>query len=549
MDTQGAVLVGDQRPAYWTAPPRHRDKQDGCRVCRDDYYRGGCGNHVAEEVLEWASGYWTLDDWQQWYLTEGLGVKPTRRWAATTTCIIVPRQNGKGTILEVRELAGIFLLGEAEVTHTAHLFPTARKHFLRCLHIIDSNSDLSKWTKKPNMTHGQEAIVVQRPKAPTTIFGPNGTMVQESREKLLQFISRNGKQGRGFTSNCLVYDESMFLRSEDIGATRPSLRAVANHQIWIAGSAGTKDSMEEAKFFNRIVDDERTLAGAYWGGVVLHNAKCPRDRSRGRPTNDFVVDCTDHDDRDDPEVWARSNPGMGIRVEKESFDSEILDLEFTEFNREILNVGEWPLKDDPWKIVDRELWDSLVTQNAGTVAPVALGVEVDEDGKAAAIGAAWYSGEGKNKKLVVSNPKDCVLNGTEGLVPQLAKIYNFIRKNFGPVIAIAVPKDGPAAGIGDELEKTYRDKIVRATSQDQATAFAFFTQQITEKHINHRSEADAPDLYKALGSAETRTVGDAGKTFQRRDAMKPVSPVSSVSLAAWILNKKRSNYDPLKSIG
>jgi hypothetical protein len=262
------------------------------------------------------------------------------------------------------------------------------------------------------------------------------------------------------------------------------------------------------------------------------------------------VDCTEHDDRDDPRVWARSNPSTGLlSIDQETFEGEILDLDFTEFNREILNIGEWPLKEAPWKIIDRELWDSLVTPNAGTVAPVALGVEVDEDGKAAAIGAAWYSGDGKNRKLVVSNPKDCVLSGTEGLVEQLAKIVGFIKKNFGPVIAIAVPKDGPAAGVGDELEKTYRDKIVRATSQDQATAFAFFTQQVTERGIWHRSEAEAPDLYKALGSAETRTVGDAGKTLQRRDAMKPVSPASSAILAAWILNKKRGNYDPLKSIG
>jgi hypothetical protein len=521
-------------------------------MCRDDDYTGGCGNHVSEEVLEWASNYWSLFDWQEWYLTEMLGVKPNRRWAATTSCLIVPRQNGKGTILEVRELAGIFLLGEAEVTHTAHLFSTARKHFLRCLQIINDNPDLAAWTKKPNMTHGQESIVVQRPKAPTVIFGPNGTMVHESKEKLLQFLSRNGKQGRGFTGNCLVYDESMFLRSEDVGATRPALRAVANHQIVIAGSAGTKDSMEEAKYFNRIVEDERTLVGAYWGGVVLHNAKCPRDRNLGRPTNDFVVNCTEHDDRDDPQVWARSNPSMGLlAIDHETFEGEILDLDMIEFNREILNIGEWPLKEAPWRVIDRELWDSLVTPNAGTVAPVALGIEVDEDGKAAAIGAAWYTGEGRNRKLVVSNPKGCVLNGTEGLVKQLAMIVGFIKKNFGPVIAIAVPKDGPAAGVGDELEKTYRDKIVRATSQDQATAFAFFTQQVADrqKGIWHRSEAEAPDLYKALGSADTRTVGDAGKTLQRRDALKPVSPASSVILAAWILNKKRGSYDPTKSIG
>jgi hypothetical protein len=261
------------------------------------------------------------------------------------------------------------------------------------------------------------------------------------------------------------------------------------------------------------------------------------------------VNCTVHDDRDDPEIWARSNPAMGIRVDQSSFEGEITDMSFIEFNREILNIGEWPLRDAPWRVVDKEIWNDLVVPNAGTMPPVCLAVEVDEDGKAAAIGAAWYSGQGKNRKLVVSNPKGCVLNSTEGLVEQLIKTHDFVKKNFGSVRAIVVPKDGPAAGVGDEIEKKFFGKVVRATAQDQATAFAFFTQQVNERELWHRSETEASELYKAIGSAETRIVGDAGKTWMRRDAAKPVSPASAVSLAAWILNRECSTYDLLKSIG
>jgi hypothetical protein len=35
--------------------------------------------------------------------------------------LVVPRQNGKGTILEARELAGLFLFGES-ILHTSHEF-------------------------------------------------------------------------------------------------------------------------------------------------------------------------------------------------------------------------------------------------------------------------------------------------------------------------------------------------------------------------------------------------------------------------------------------
>jgi hypothetical protein len=45
-------------------------------------------------------------------LEHSLGEKATGSWAAFTVGLMVSRQNGKGSILEARELAGLFLLGE-----------------------------------------------------------------------------------------------------------------------------------------------------------------------------------------------------------------------------------------------------------------------------------------------------------------------------------------------------------------------------------------------------------------------------------------------------
>ncbi len=543
MDTHGSVLIGAQRPAYWTAPDRHRDRDNDCAKCQDPDYTGGCGNQVAEEVLDWASNYWTLDDWQLWSLTEGLGVKSDRRWSATTCCEILPRQNGKGTILEVRELAGLFVLGEKEVTHTAHLFSTGIKHFKRCVEIVENNNDLMKWVKKPGgiiRSHGFEAIVLKS--KPTLIFGPANTQVTKSYERMLQFIARNDRQGRGFTGNCLVFDESMFLTAEQIGAARPALRAVANHQIWIMGSAGTKDSVEEARYYERILRGDNQIFGAMWGGVKLHKPECPRDRQHGRETNDFVVNCTLHDDRDDPKVWARSNPAMGIRVEQDTFEQEITDLDFTEFNREILNVGEWPEHGEHWSIVDKDQWEFLTLSSLGTVPPIVVAVDVDEDSRTAAICAAWMSGD--NKRIVVYNPQGCVQEGTDWVIPKLTALY----KGEWKVAKIVVPKDGPAAGLGDSIELKFRDRVIRPGPSDQAAALAFFTQQVNANVIGHASRAKNGAMYEALGTAEVRIVGDAGKTVKRKDATVPVSPASTAILSAWAFNKFRKNYNLANSI-
>lgn len=546
MNTSGAVLIGAQRPALWTAPLRHREKQDDCRACERPGYRGGCGNQQAEEVLDWAANYWDLDDWQHWYMTEALGVKPNRRWAAVDTCGIIPRQNGKGTLLEVRELAGLYHLNEKLVIHTAHQFSTAKLHFDRILDVLENNPDLSKHLLgKPSKSHGFEAIRLKPKK--TLIFGARGTMVRKSFIRQLEFHARTGKRARGFTCNCLVIDEAMYLTAEQINASRPTLRAVANHQVWLMGSAGMKDSLEQSVYHESILADDKTCFGAEWGGLKMHNASCPRDRTRGRKTNDYVVDCTMHDDRDVPESWAKSNPAYGIRIEEETFRNEIIKLrDITEANRELLNVGEWPQQEAGWFVIDRDLWDHLSVANAGTVPPVVLSVDVDEESRSAAIGAAWL---GADRKIIVTNPKGCVFEGTDDLMTKLNELYNMIRKQFGPVLAIVVPGDGPAAGFASEIAKKYRDKAVKVSVTDQAAAFAFFTQKCKEEIIGHAPEAKAPDLYKAMGAAVTRPVGDGGKTWKRTDATVPLSPVTTVTLAAWVLHSKRSNYDISKSIG
>src|SRR6185437_5906810 len=53
-----------------------------------------------------------LDPWQQLVLLDSLGQRPDGRWAAFEVGLVVARQNGKDSILEAMEIAGLFLFGE-----------------------------------------------------------------------------------------------------------------------------------------------------------------------------------------------------------------------------------------------------------------------------------------------------------------------------------------------------------------------------------------------------------------------------------------------------
>jgi hypothetical protein len=63
-----------------------------------------------------------LDEWQQNVIIGSLGEVRPGKWAAFEVGAVVPRQNGKGSILEARELAGMFLFDEKLIIHSAHDF-------------------------------------------------------------------------------------------------------------------------------------------------------------------------------------------------------------------------------------------------------------------------------------------------------------------------------------------------------------------------------------------------------------------------------------------
>src|SRR6476620_8894888 len=160
------------------------------------------------------------------------------KWAAYEVGVMISRQNGKGSILEARELAGMYLFGERLIIHSAHQFDTSREHFDRILGLIESTPSLDREVLRVGRSHGDEEIV---------LFHPNKTKYPREKKKpgtRLKFRTRTAGGGRGFTGDTLVFDEAMILDSGMVRALMPSLVARPNSQIWYMGSAGDKKSTQ-----------------------------------------------------------------------------------------------------------------------------------------------------------------------------------------------------------------------------------------------------------------------------------------------------------------
>jgi len=540
-------LYGSQRPRFWTCPPRHVHPVEGCRACAlqaGEYPAGtGCGDTQALDVLAWAAdaaGY-EPDPWQSWFLTNALGVLPDATWAASDVGLIVSRQNGKGTILEIRELGGLFVLGEELVIHTAHEFKTSAEHFRRVKAVFDDHPALRKRVKRIAGSHGEEAIELFP--QPTLIFGPGRKQVTRRVAGRLRFLARSKGAGRGFSCDCLVYDEAMILSEDQIAASLPTMSARPNPQIWYMGSAGDEDSAQFGSVRSRVVKDTKDLCGAEWS-IDPHNDACPRDEIAGRETNYFIT-CGKHDDRDDPRSWAKANPGYGYRIsERFTRNTEMANMPPFKFDRERLGVGAWPQPEAPWAVINEIAWAKLaVTQEqAGfPVQPIVFALDIDEDGRSATISAAW---DHPSKKIVLEIPKGCSRQGSDWLMEKAAQLY----KKRQP-LAMVIPKSGPAAALIPDGEKLWRERCVAVGTAEEAAAFAWLLQGVRGEAFWHFGQAGAPTLWHAVATAATRVVGDGGKAWSRRDSESDITPVTSATLAAYILNRDRRSYDLMASIG
>ena len=161
-----------------------------------------------------------LDPWQQDALVLMLGRRADDSWASTECVEIVARQNGKGTILEARVLAGLFLFNEQLQMWSAHEYRTALEAFLRVRTLIDNLAEegiLGKNDVKISTTHGSEGL----------------TLATGQR---LKFIARSKSSGRGFSGDLVILDEAFALTRAQHSALLPTLSARENPQILYTSS-------------------------------------------------------------------------------------------------------------------------------------------------------------------------------------------------------------------------------------------------------------------------------------------------------------------------
>lgn len=452
----------------------------------------GAVGSLGPEVVELArDAGLELDDWQAWYLEGSQSFRPGGKWVSFENGLDVPRQDGKGAIIEARCLGGMFLFEEKLLTYTAHEFKTAQEHFARIDDLIAGSPSLTKKVKRVRRASGAEAIELK-----------NGGR--------LRFLARSAGSGRGFSGDVVFFDEAMILWAAAVGALLPTMSARVNvtaggPQLWYTGTAGHG---EQAEVFAKVRD--RAIAGTDPGLFYAGwEAGDPEDH-----TGEGV-------DLDDREEWLRANPALHVpnaRMDMEFIERERAALSDDEFARERLCLwGGAGMR----SAIDPDAWMALTDASSRPKGDIALAVDVPPEGKRASIARAGLRADGRTHGEIDTRP------GTTWAVERLAELS---KKRNAPVVldggsrAISLVPALVAAGV---------QPIVYGT-RDVVAACGAFVDKVDEDKFRHPGQAE---LNIAVDAARRRKVGDAW-AWHRRDTSADISPLVAVTLAVHGLKEE-----------
>lgn len=372
-----------------------------------------------------------LDDWQAEVLRVALGEREDGRWAAREVGLVVPRQNGKGSILEALIVASLVLFDEKLILYSAHEFKTAQETFLRVKGLIESSDDLSKRISKIHNAHGSEGIEL------TT-------------GHRLRFVARSKGSGRGFSPQRIILDEALNLSSRAVAALLFSMSAQDNPQIWYTSSH--PENVPEGQVLRRLM--RRGRAG---DEALAYVEFCADDQAE--PT--------------DPGAWAQANPGFPHRISEETIRTEQAATDPEDFARERLGIID--LDSESFKVVDALRWQSCLDPSSSPGSRLAYALDVSPEARSAAVACS----DGVHHEVVKHE------QGVAWVVPAVVAKRDLFDE-------IVLDPAGPAGQLVAPLEAA-GIKVRQISTVDAKAACARFLTAVSDGTLRHigQSELDA----------------------------------------------------------
>lgn len=426
-----------------------------------------------------------LDPWQEHVVRGMLGERLDRRFSAPQVGVVVPRQQGKGVILEARALAGLFLLEERYIIWTAHELKTAQAAFLRLRGWIDGSPELSAMVRQMYTGNTENSIVLN-----------DG--------RTLRFLARTHGSGRGLTADALILDEAYALKQGELAALMPTIATSENPQTIYTSSAGMPNSEVLASVRERGMNP-KTKGLAY-----------------------FEWSAEDDADPDDMRALAQANPGLGTRLSLDHVASERAAMDDETFKRE--RLGIWA-KIGGDSAIPEASWAACLDHDSVAGQRVVFAVDVPPARDVATIAAVSERSDGVRHVEVVDRRA-----GVSWVPSRLREL----RDRWSPLAIVL--DEGSAAGALMPAVKREGVRTVPLSMKSYGQACAGVFDAVQQGQLAHTGQAELDD---AVAGAQVKGMGESLWKWDRRSPVSDISPLIAVT-HAWhgLTAKARSTSGP-----
>lgn len=498
-------LIGCEVPRIWTPP---------LRPLTPETSRGYECIQFAEEVLELE-----LLPWQRWLLIHALETLPGGTFRFRTVVILVARQNGKSTLMQILALWVMYVLGRKLVIGTAQNLDVAEEVWQGAVEMAEEITELAEEIAQVSRVNGKKFLKL------------------DTGERY-KVAAANRRGGRGLSGDLVLLDE------------------LREHQTWDAWSAVTKTTMARLLAQVWAASNAGDMASVVlrWLRKMAHLALGDPDGLAEFDEIEPEVDGDDDDlvDVDDDTLgifewsappgcsimdragWAQANPALGYTITERAIRSAArIDPEWV-FRTEVLcqwiaGTTDGPFPPGSWEgSLDAE---STIAEDSR----IAFCLDVSWDRSTAHIDAAGWRDDGLPHIEVIASR-----TGTDWVVgwftdpkhPDRAKRPIAVQSNRAPASTLVQTlKDAGLEVIewsGADLTAAtgdFYDRVRSAVGEGSAAS-----------GLRHRGQ---PILDVAAANASTRPSGDAW-LWDRKKSPVDIAPLVAATGALWLL----CTYEP-----
>ena len=433
----------------------------------------------------------TAYDWQRLLVENIMAQNDDGLWTHQRFGYEVPRQNGKGEILAIREIWG--LMNGEKIIHTAHKTSTSSSAFQRLLKILTDAGYIELGRKKKDQDIPPKSFKATKQYGLEQIFMTDGGYIT--------FRTRTEAGGLGESFDLLIIDEAQEYTGSQESALKYTIAASENPQTIFCGTPPTLVSKGDVfKDLRKEVLSGNTEETG-WSEWSIYE----------KPSNIMDVN-----------LWYKTNPSLGLRLRERTIRTENAGdvLDFT-----IQRLGYWHTYELKSEISEAEWMSLRVDRLPELKGNLFLGIKFGSNGENVTMSLAVKTATGK----VFLETIDCQ--------PQ-AKGFDWMIRFITETRISAIAIDGQGKSgllkdlIQEHLPKSSKINIIIPTASEAVTAYSGFRQAVDDGNICHSGQ---PSVSQAVSNCKKRMIGHNGAFgFQTIREGIDVSIVESLAFAHWI---------------